>query len=367
MSKNEAISPLKGKIQVPADKSICHRAIMFSPLAHGVSEIAFSSCGRDNLATLRIMQQLGVSVSGVFTPEMAALAREEDVKNIEESSEVKVNQLTVEGRGIEALTPPSEALDCGNSGTTGRLLTGLLSGCHFLSTLIGDESLTKRPFKRVTEPLSEMGARFSGTNLPLEIEGGPLGGILYQSPRASAQVKSALLLAGLRAQGITSIEEPMQSRDHTERMFGAMGIELSTETRPNGAWRVTLDADKQSEEYEPLVMTVPGDYSSASFLLVAASIISGSSITIEGVGVNPSRTGLEHILKSMGADISHQNLREEGGEPVADILVNATSLRSVSIDHDEVVLAIDEIPVLAVAAAFASGVTKIRGAEELRV
>lgn len=362
------VKPLQGRTSVPADKSISHRAVMFSSVAEGTSEVRATLLGRDNLATIRIMRQLGVTISGQFNAQARALAAEEGLTDFSESPD-GFCRLTIHGKGFGALRSPESVLDCGNSGTTSRLLCGLLAGCALDAELTGDESLIKRPFKRVTEPLSQMGAKFSGDMLPLKITRAEkaLGGIEYRSPKASAQVKSAILLAGLKSSGEVRVIEPVQSRDHTERMLAAMGTEVTAGRTADNAWSVALPPPGARLPLKPLNLEVPGDFSSAAFLIVLASIVPGSDITITNVGYNPTRIGLLHILRRMGADIENLNQRVVGGEEVADLRVRSAKLRATTVDADDVVLAIDEIPILSVAAAFAEGQTLISGAEELRV
>jgi 3-phosphoshikimate 1-carboxyvinyltransferase len=356
------MTKLSGTIQVPADKSITHRAILFAALAHGKSVVRVDSLGRDNLSSLRIIQQLGVYTESLLPPTIFKLAESEEIKNISLSDGDQA-QITIEGKGRETFLKPANELNCGNSGTTARLLTGILAGCDFSSTLIGDESLSKRPFKRVTEPLSQMGAKFSGEMLPLTVTGGKLKGINYSSPKASAQVKSAILLAGLVAEGKTVVTEPSLSRDHTERLLKAMGCEVETICLPKS---VTVTLNPQARLL-PLNLDVPGDLSSAAFFLVAGAIIPQSKITIQHVGINPSRTGIIDILRQMGAKIEITNQQQVGGEDVADLTVTASSLKGCLVNAQDVVRAIDEIPIIAIAAAFAEGETEIVGAEELRV
>ncbi len=242
-----ALSPLRGNLEVPADKSISHRSVLFPSVAHGMSRVRASVMGRDNLATIRIMRQLGVSVRGELSSRVHELAKEEGLGDFSLAKD-EVCRLEIEGRGWDGLQAPDAALDCGNSGTSARLLTGFLAGASFPSTLTGDKSLCKRPFRRVTEPLSQMGASFSADMLPLTIQGAALQGIHYDSPKASAQVKSAILLAGLQAQGPVSVTEPRQTRDHTERMLSAMGCEVSTHPESDGRSTVRLP---ESESFDP--------------------------------------------------------------------------------------------------------------------
>lgn len=355
---------LSGEISVPADKSITHRAVIFSSLAEGKSCVRASCLGRDNLASLRIMRQLGVAIEGSFNEKVSLLCAEEGLAGFKRSAD-DYCELIINGRGFAGLTEPAAVLDCGNSGTTARLLTGVLAGRPFGAQLTGDESLRSRPFKRVTEPLSQMGASFSAEHLPFTVSGGALKGIDYLSPRASAQVKSALLLAGLQAEGRTCITEPRQSRDHTERMFQSMGCELQIGARENGTWQVVLPAGRRP--LRPLDITVPGDFSAAAFFIVAASIIPGSHVRIVNLGFNHTRIGLYQILKRMGAEINVLNLRLVGGEEVVDLEIRSAELHGVDIGEGDVLLAIDEIPILAVACALAKGTSRISGASDLRV
>ena len=357
---------LRGTIQVPGDKSITHRSVMFGAIAEGTSVVKTSILGRDNFATIRIMRQLGVEISGRVTKSLVEIAKEEELPDFIDSGndfcEIKIN-----GKGFDALTVPAAALNCGNSGTTARLLTGLLAACPFDCKFSGDESLSKRPFKRVVEPLTKMGAQFSGEKMPFTLSGKKLHGIDHVSPHASAQVKSAIILAGLRAEGEVSVTEPRLSRDHTERMLQAMGCELRCGKTADGKWKVSLPAASKRLPLKAQQIAIPGDFSAAAFFLVAGSVFPNSDIVISGVGVNPTRTGLYNILKKMGADLTLQNERVVCGEEVADIRVRSAQLKGIEVSEEDVVLAIDEIPILALAAAVAEGTTVIRGAAELRV
>ncbi|MCG5498606.1 3-phosphoshikimate 1-carboxyvinyltransferase [Ectothiorhodospira variabilis] len=331
---------LHGQCRVPGDKSISHRAIMLGALAEGETRITGFLEGEDCLATLKAFRAMGVEIDG---PEKG--------------------QVHVRGVGLHGLKAPEGALDVGNSGTSMRLMAGLLSGQAFDSTLTGDASLTRRPMRRVTEPLARMGARIrtsdDGTP-PLCIEGGALlQGIDYRMPIASAQVKSSLLLAGLYAQGQTCVTEPAPTRDHTERMLAGFGYRVQ---RHDGC--VCLRGGGQLQGG---IIDVPADISSAAFFLVGASIAPDCELRLEHVGMNPTRTGIIDILKLMGADIQVENPREVGGEPVADLLVRSAPLRGVRIPPELVPLAIDEFPALFVAAACAQGETVLTDAEELRV
>lgn len=330
---------LRGELAVPGDKSISHRSVMLGSLAQGTTRITNFLRGEDNFSTMGAFRAMGVPI-------------EDDGRTV-----------TVRGVGLHGLQEPDNVLDCGNSGTTIRLMTGLLSGQHFFSVLTGDQYLRKRPMKRVVEPLAQMGAKIAGrgggTLAPLAITGGPLSGVFYNSPIASAQVKSALMLAGLYASGETSVTEPTRSRDHSERMFRFFGADL--DTLHNG---VVVRGGRELQGQE---IMVPGDISSAAFFLVAGLIVPGSELLIRNVGVNPTRTGVIDILKAMGGDITLQEQREVSGEPVADLLVRSSSLRGIEIQGDVVPRAIDEFPAICVAAAVAEGTTVIKDARELRV
>ena len=332
---------LRGRLRVPGDKSISHRAIMLGALADGVTAIGGFLEGEDCLATLRAFRAMGVHIDG---PERG--------------------QVTVHGVGLRGLRAPDGPLDMGNSGTSMRLMSGILAGQAFDSVLTGDASLTRRPMRRVTEPLARMGARIESAEkgtAPLRVRGGQrLTGIDYSMPVASAQVKSCLLLAGLYAEGATRITEPAPTRDHTERMLEGFGYPLAREGDHTVA--VTGGGCLSGTEID-----VPADMSSAAFFLVGASIAPGSDLVLEHVGVNPTRTGAIDILRLMGADIELLNRRLAGGEPVADLRVRHVPLRGVRIPAELVPLAIDEFPALFVAAACAEGETVLAGAEELRV
>lgn len=336
--KNQA---LEGEIRVPGDKSISHRAIMLGAIAAGVTQIDGFLFGADNLATLQAMRQLGVQIK----------------------CDTEKFYVTIEGVGIDGLQQSDAALDMGNSGTAMRLMSGLLAGQKFSSELIGDESLNRRPMARVVDPLKQMGAKISlsaqGT-APIKIAGeAQLTAIQYTLPVASAQVKSALLLAGIYAQGETEIIEPAVTRDHTERMLRAFAYPVQSHAR---SIKLTGGHRLQATRIH-----VPSDISSAAFFMVAASIIPGSHIILRDVGINPTRDGILQVLRAMGADIQLLNPKTQGDEPVADIEIRAAQLKGVNIGAEWVALAIDEIPVLMIAAACAQGETRITGARELRV
>lgn len=332
--------PLQGSLTIPGDKSVSHRSVMFAALADGTSHIEGFLEGEDTRATARIFSQLGVRIE---TP--------------------SPSQRIVHGVGIDGLKAPEAPLECGNAGTGMRLLAGLLAGQAFDCTLIGDESLSGRPMRRVTGPLSQMGARIDtqddGTP-PLHVHGGQtLHGIDFASPVASAQIKSAVLLAGLYAQGETRVVEPHPTRDYTERMLSAFGVDI--EFSPGKA-RL-----RGGQRLRATDIVVPADFSSAAFYLVAASIIPGSELRLKQVGLNPRRTGLLHALRLMGADITEENPAEQGGEPVADLVVRYAPLKGARIPEALVPDMIDEFPALFVAAAAAEGQTVVSGAAELRV
>lgn len=333
---------LEGEVVPPGDKSISHRALILNAIARGKATIANLLPGEDCRSTIACLRALGVSIQELF--------------------ETATPTFVVEGKGEYGLEEAEDILNAGNSGTTMRLLAGLLSAHPFLSIITGDSSLRSRPMGRIVEPLHMMGARIWGrgenTLPPLAIRGGSLKGIKYRLPVASAQVKSALLLAGLYAQGQTCIEEPSPSRDHTERMLRAMGANLEVNER-----EITIRPGSLSS----IDVAVPGDISAASFWMVAAAIHPQAKLTITNVGVNPTRSGVIEILKAMGAKIALENQRWEGEEPVADLRVESSPLKGVEIRGALIPRSIDEIPVLAVAASVAKGRTVIRDASELRV
>ncbi|NLP36437.1 MAG: 3-phosphoshikimate 1-carboxyvinyltransferase [Firmicutes bacterium] len=331
--------PLRGEITVPGDKSISHRSVLLGALAKGRTRVQGFLAAADCLATIDCLRLLGVPVT------------------------VKGSTVLIEGAGWEKLQEPGNILDCGNSGTTARLILGILAGQPFFSVVTGDESLRRRPMGRVTEPLQQMGGCFWGRDrgrlLPLAVKGGSLKPITYHTPVASAQLKSALLLAGLFAEGTTTVIEPQQSRDHTERMLKAFGAEIYQE---GTTVAVTGRPKLAGQEIE-----VPGDISSAAFFLVAASIVPGSDLMLRNVGVNPTRTGIIDVLQQMGARLKLENRRLVNGEPVADINVQSAELQGVEVRGALIPRLIDELPVLAVAALFARGRTLVMDAQELRV
>lgn len=331
---------VQGRIRVPGDKSISHRSIMLGSLAEGITEVEGFLEGEDSLATLQTFRDMGVVIEGPVA-----------------------GRVKIYGKGLHGLKPAPGALYLGNSGTSMRLLSGLLAGQSFDSVMTGDASLSKRPMERVAQPLRLMGAKIQtgeGGRPPLTVFGGqPLKGIHYDMPVASAQVKSALLLAGLYAEGETSVTEPAPTRDHTERMLRGFGYDVQVEGN-----KISL---RGGGRLQATKIDVPSDISSATFFMVAAAITQGSDLFIEHVGINPTRVGVINILRLMGADLEVLNEREVGGEPVADIHIRYAPLKGIQIPEDQVPLAIDEFPAIFIAAACAEGTTVLTGAEELRV
>lgn len=334
----------KGKIRIPGDKSISHRAVMLGAIAEGLTRITNFLPGDDCLSTVDCFRSLGVGID----------IKGEDPYGMD---------VVVNGQGLAGLREAEDVLDAGNSGTTMRLILGVLASLPFFTVITGDRSLRRRPMARVTEPLRAMGAeiwgRHGGNLAPLAVRGRTLSGAEFQLPVASAQVKSAILLAGLNAGGRTTVTEPSRSRDHTERMLGHFGARLSVEGNT-----VSLAGPQVLKGRH---VTVPGDISSAAFFMVAAAIMPDSCIRMEGIGTNPTRSGILEVLRAMGASVRVENEREVSGEPVADIEVSSSDLRGVEIGGELIPRLIDEIPVIAVAAACASGVTEIRDAAELKV
>lgn len=330
---------LRGTLTVPGDKSITHRAIILSAFADGEAVLSNYCHGQDCLHTAQAFRAMGVSI------------------------DIEPERMRVAGKGLSSLREPESFVDCGNSGTGIRLLAGVLAGQDFFSVLTGDDSTRRRPMGRVVGPLREMGAQIAGRRggelAPLAITGARLRGIAYRSPIASAQVKSAVLLAGLFAKGTTSVTEPALSRDHTERLFGYLGIPLTR----NG---LTVGLTGQ-RSFAAKDIAVAGDLSAAAFFLVGASLVPDSDVTITGVGVNPTRTGILDVLRDMGAGIDLVNPRVQAGEPVADLRVRSAPLHGIAIGSDRIPQTIDEFPILCVAAACAQGETVISGAGELRV
>ena len=347
MSENKVIEPaangLQGEVFIPGDKSVSHRSVMFAGLGDKAVKITNFLNAQDCLSTVACMRALGVEIE-----------------------QTGAHELIVHGRGLHGLKEAGTIVDAGNSGTTLRLMMGILSAQPFLTTFTGDASLHQRPMARVIKPLGQMGAKIVGrkgnTLLPITIVPSERGlqGISYQMPMASAQVKSAVLLAGMYADGETTVTEPYTSRDHTERMLETFGVKLKKEG-------TSITISRVKNFVSPETIEVPGDISSAAFWLVAASIIPGSELILRNVGVNPTRTGILDVLQSMGADITLENERLSGSEPVADIRVRSAKLHGTSFGAAIMPRLIDEIPVLTVAAMFAEGDTVITGAGELRV
>ena len=329
-----------GEITPPPDKSISHRAVMFSSLAKGKGVVRNFLRAQDTESTMHAFRSLGIQIDD------------------------QGHTLIIHGKGLHGLTEPADIIDCGNSGTTIRLLSGVLAANPFFSVVSGDSSLRSRPMARIIKPLSLMGARIAGRDnnryAPFAISGGSLRSISYDMPMASAQVKSAILLAGLYAGGMTTITEPSKSRDHTERMLPAFGADLRTD-----GLNVSIHSGKELHAQE---IDVPADFSSAAFFMVAALLIPGAEVMLKNVGINPTRTGLIDCLRSMGAHIEIENVRSVSGEPVADICCKGqTGLKAATVTAEMVPSLIDEFPILCIAAARAAGTTIIRGAEELRL
>ncbi len=343
MNKNKiALSKsngLRGEITVPGDKSITHRSVIFGSIADGVTRVKGYLSGEDNLRTINAFQMMGVDIV------------------------IDGDELTIKGVGLNGLKEPDDVIYAGNSGTTARLMLGLLSAQNFFSALTGDKYLRRRPMKRIVAPLSQFGAKFSGrkgaTLLPISVSPGEISPIKYDMNIASAQLKSALMLAGLYSNGENIITEPSLSRDHTENMLRAMGVAVKSE-----GTTVTFDAGQTPRALD---INVPGDISSAAFFIVAATIIKGSELMIKNVGINPTRRGIIDIMLSMGADLTLENTRKESGEDVADIVVRSSDLTAIDIGGDVIPKAIDEFPIIALAAAMAKGTTVVRDAAELRV
>ncbi len=339
MNIKKPSSPLKGELTVPGDKSISHRAVMFGAIANGTTRITNFLQGADCLSTIACFQKLGISIEN--TP----------------------SEILVHGKGLHGLSAPSDYLDTGNSGTTTRLIAGILAGQEFTSFLTGDASIQTRPMKRIIQPLSLMGASveslWGNDCVPLKIQGHPLQSISYLSPVASAQVKSCILLAGLYGNDITSVTEPFLSRNHTELMLSHFGAKISSQN-------TTVSIEPEPVLYGTDI-SVPGDISSAAYFIAAALLVPGSELLIKHVGINPTRDGILRVCKAMGADIQLMNHSTAGGEPVADLLVRHSTLHGTVIEGELIPALIDEIPVIAVLAAYAKGTTVIRNAEELKV
>ena len=335
----QKVNGLKGEVQIPGDKSISHRGIMLGALAKGTTKITNFLQGADCLSTIGCFRQMGIEIENTS------------------------NEVLVHGKGLHGLRAPQNTLDVGNSGTTMRLLCGILSPQAFASALTGDRSIQTRPMKRVIEPLSQMGADIQSLKgngcAPLQIQGSRLKGIHYQSPVASAQVKSCVLFAGMYADKTTSVTEPVLSRTHSELMLQHLGAKLSGE-----GTTVSIEPEPLLEARE---IPVPGDISSAAYFIAAGLLVPHSQILIKNVGVNPTRSGMLKVCHAMGADIQYLNEHRDSGEPTADLLVTSSSLTGTVIEGEIIPTLIDELPMLAVMAAFAQGKTIIRNAEELKV
>lgn len=331
----QKIKKAVGQIKVPGDKSISHRAVMLGSLANGVTEISGFLKGADCLSTIDCFRKMGIDI------------------------DINGENVTVHGNGLRGLKKPDEMLYTGNSGTTTRLLCGILAGQNFDTSITGDASIQKRPMGRVVQPLSMMGAKIENEYCPLYITGTKLHGIDYKMPVASAQVKTAIILAGLYADGETVIHEIEKSRDHTELMLSAMGADLTVDNLD-----ITV---KPTNDLTAFNVDVPGDISSAAFFLVLGAIMPNSQITVTNVGINPTRTGIIDVLKDMGADITLENVHTSAGETVADITVRSSSLKGTTVGGDIIPRLIDELPIIAVAAVFADGQTVIKDAQELKV
>ena len=331
----QKIKKAVGQIKVPGDKSISHRAVMLGSLANGVTEISGFLKGADCLSTIDCFRKMGIDI------------------------DINGENVTVHGNGLRGLKKPDEMLYTGNSGTTTRLLCGILAGQNFDTSITGDASIQKRPMSRVVQPLSMMGAKIENEYCPLYITGTKLHGIDYKMPVASAQVKTAIILAGLYADGETVIHEIEKSRDHTELMLSAMGADLTVDNLD-----ITV---KPTNDLTAVNVDVPSDISSAAFFLVLGAIMPNSQITVTNVGINPTRTGIINVLKDMGADITLENVHTSAGETVADITVRSSSLKGTTVGGDIIPRLIDELPIIAVAAVFADGQTVIKDAQELKV
>ena len=333
------VNSLKGEVSIPGDKSISHRAVMFGSLAEGTTEVTNFLQGADCLSTISCFRKLGIE--------------------IENTSQ----QILIHGKGLHGLTEPSDTLDTGNSGTTTRLISGILAGQRFTSILNGDASIQTRPMKRIMTPLSMMGADITSLKgndcAPLRICGGQLHGIAYTSPVASAQVKSCILLAGLYADAPTSVTEPVLSRNHTELMLAGFGAHITS-----SGTTATIEPEP---DLNGMKIEVPGDISSAAYFLAAGLMIPNSEIMIKNVGINPTRDGILRVAKEMGGDITILNEKTSGGEPTCDLLVRSSSLKGVTIGGEIIPTLIDEIPMIAVMACFAEGITTIKDAQELKV
>ena len=340
----KAGNKLRGEIQVPGDKSVSHRAVMLGSIGNGTTEITNFLQGADCLSTIGCFRAMGIEIDN------------------------SPGRILVQGRGLHGLSAPEKILDVGNSGTTTRLISGILAGQKFTSILSGDDSLNSRPMKRIMTPLGKMGADITSINgnncAPLKISPGCLTGIHYDSPVASAQVKSSILLAGLYAEGQTSVTEPFLSRNHTELMLNTFGGNVTIEQEPDGRSTACITP---CQELIPQKIHIPGDISSAAYFIAAGLLVPGSELLIKNTGTNPTRAGILKVCQAMGADITFLNEKDTAGEPTADILVKYSPLHGTVIEGDIIPALIDEIPVIAVMAALADGTTVIKDAEELKV
>lgn len=338
------VNSLKGTIRIPGDKSISHRSVMFGSIALGITEITNFLAGADCLSTIDCFRKMGVNIERL------------------------PDRIIVHGKGLRGLSAPADILDVGNSGTTTRLISGILAGQDFTSMMSGDDSLNSRPMGRIMTPLNIMGAHITSIHdnncAPLRIEPGTLHGIDYQSPVASAQVKSAILLAGLYAEGNTTVTEPALSRNHTELMLKSFGADVTSATHNDGSATASI---KPCKELYGQQIQVPGDISSAAYFIAAGLLVPGSELMIQNVGINPTRAGILKVCKDMGADITYLNVKNAGGEPIADLLVRYSHLHGTTVEGSIIPTLIDEIPIIAVMASCAEGTTVIKDAAELKV
>jgi len=347
--KIKPVKRINGIITVPPDKSISHRAIMFGSLAYGVTKVKNFLAAEDCLNTIKAFQAMGIRIK----------VKSKKVKGKNKNLSCEIHNLEIYGKGLRGLKKPDKDIYCGNSGTAMRLLSGILSGQDFKAILTGDESLTKRPMARIAAPLRLMGAEIQGDFPPLIIHGGNLNPIDYVSPVASAQVKSCILLAGLYANGTTSVVEPLKSRDHTERMLRLFNVKIK-----ESGLKVSI---KGNQQLKAIDIEVPADISSAAFFIIAALIVKGSKLKIKSVGLNPTRTGILDVLKQMGAKIKIVKKSGNINEPMADMIIESSSLKAVTIESKMMPRLIDELPIIMIAATQAEGITRIMGAKELRV
>ena len=342
--KINRVKSLNGEITIPGDKSISHRSIMFGSIADGITEVHGFLNGADCISSMNCFRQMGIDI------------------------DYDGSVVTVHGKGLHGLSAPDSTLDTGNSGTTTRLISGILAGQDFTSILSGDDSLNSRPMARIMDPLNSMGAKITSINgnncAPLRIEPGTLHSIHYHSKVASAQVKSAILLAGLYTDGITAVTEPVLSRNHTELMLTSFGANIASETHVDGTATASITP---CEELYAQKIQVPGDISSAAYFIAAGLLVPGSEILVKNVGINPTRAGILKVCEAMGADITYLNETSAGGEPTADLLVRYSALHGTTVEGDIIPTLIDELPVIAVMAAFAEVTTIIRDAAELKV